>query len=156
MSGPLVRIGPNELLCTDPDVLRHMSTVRSTYTKGAFYSSGRIVPGVDNVVSMRDEVRYKAMRAKMAPGVGSLWFRWRRHFTPLVFRQGERGLRLRDGHGLSAAQLHCFARPQVHLHRHRDAPGRLGREDLVLGPRCHWRCFPWGALWLSGARRGPL
>lgn len=46
-----------------------MSAVRSGYTKGDFYSSGRIVPGVDNVVSMRDEAKHKAMRAKMAPGV---------------------------------------------------------------------------------------
>jgi hypothetical protein len=46
-----------------------MSAVRSTYTKGDFYSSGRIIPKVDNVVSERDEVKHKAMRAKMAPGV---------------------------------------------------------------------------------------
>ena len=68
-SGPLVRIGPNELLSTDPVLLRSMSAVRSTYTKGDFYTSGRIVPNVDNVVSERDEVKHKAMRAKMAPGV---------------------------------------------------------------------------------------
>ncbi|KAH7196656.1 cytochrome P450 [Fusarium flagelliforme] len=66
--GPLVRIGPNELLSTDPVVLRRLSAVRSTYTKGDFYTSGRIVPNVDNVVSERDEVKHKAMRAKMAPG----------------------------------------------------------------------------------------
>ncbi|KAF4343210.1 pisatin demethylase (cytochrome P450) [Fusarium beomiforme] len=65
--GPLIRIGPNELLSTDPVVLRSMSAVRSTYTKGDFYTSGRIVPGVDNVVSERDEAKHKAMRAKMAP-----------------------------------------------------------------------------------------
>jgi hypothetical protein len=47
-----------------------MSAVRSTYTKGDFYTTGRVVPGVDNVVSQRDEVRHKAMRAKMVPGVG--------------------------------------------------------------------------------------
>ncbi|KAH7207945.1 cytochrome P450 [Fusarium oxysporum] len=52
----------------DPVVLRNMSAVRSTYTKGDFYSSGRIVPGVDNVVSERDEAKHKFMRAKMAPG----------------------------------------------------------------------------------------
>ncbi|PNP66730.1 hypothetical protein FNYG_13460 [Fusarium nygamai] len=66
--GPLVRIGPNEVPSTDPVVLRNMSAVRSTYTKGDFYSSGRIVPGVDNVVSERDEAKHKFMRAKMAPG----------------------------------------------------------------------------------------
>ncbi|EQB49422.1 cytochrome P450 [Colletotrichum gloeosporioides Cg-14] len=65
--GPLARIGPNELLCTDPDSLRKMSAVRSPYIKGDFYDSGRITPGVDNVVSMRDEEEHKAMRARMAP-----------------------------------------------------------------------------------------
>ncbi|WDK10806.1 cytochrome P450 [Colletotrichum graminicola] len=67
--GPLARIGPNELLCTDPDSLRKISAVRSPYTKGDFYDSGRITPGVDNVVSMRDENEHKAMRARMAPAV---------------------------------------------------------------------------------------
>ncbi|OLN85443.1 Pisatin demethylase 21 [Colletotrichum chlorophyti] len=65
--GPLARIGPNELLCTDPDSLRKMSAVRSPYTKGDFYDAGRITPGVDNVVSMRHEGEHKAMRARMAP-----------------------------------------------------------------------------------------
>lgn len=65
--GPLARIGPNELLCTDPDSLRKMSAVRSPYIKGDFYDSARITPGVDNVVSMRDEEEHKAMRARMAP-----------------------------------------------------------------------------------------
>ncbi|GKT64198.1 cytochrome P450 [Colletotrichum tofieldiae] len=51
----------------DPDSLRKMSAVRSPYTKGDFYDSGRITPGVDNVVSMRDEHEHKAMRARMAP-----------------------------------------------------------------------------------------
>lgn len=67
--GPLVRIGPNKLLSTDPDVLRRMSAVRSNYTKGKFYASGRIVPGVDNVVSARNPTKHKLMRAQMAPGV---------------------------------------------------------------------------------------
>jgi hypothetical protein len=69
IKGPLVRIGPNQLLSTDPDVLRRMSAVRSGYTKGKFYASGKIVPGVDNVVSLRDPAKHKEMRALMAPGV---------------------------------------------------------------------------------------
>ncbi|KAL7811228.1 cytochrome P450 [Trichoderma aethiopicum] len=66
--GPLVRIGPNQLLSIDPDVLRHMSAVRSDYTKGRFYASGKITPGVDNVVSLRDPIKHKEMRALMTPG----------------------------------------------------------------------------------------
>lgn len=52
-----------------------MSAARSTYTKGDFYSSGRIVPGVDNVVSERDEAKHKFMRAKIAPGVSQFKYR---------------------------------------------------------------------------------
>ncbi|KAK3389845.1 cytochrome P450 [Podospora didyma] len=63
--GPLVRIGPNDLLCTDPDTLRRIAGARSLYTKGAFYESGRIIPGYDNVVSQRDEAKHKTLRAKM-------------------------------------------------------------------------------------------
>ncbi|KAL6876781.1 cytochrome P450 [Trichoderma novae-zelandiae] len=66
--GPLVRMGPNQLLSVDPEVLRHMSAVRSAYTKGKFYASGKIVPGVDNVVSLRDPAKHGEMRALMAPG----------------------------------------------------------------------------------------
>lgn len=67
-----MRIGPNQLLSTDPEVLRRMSAVRSGYTKGKFYASGKIVPGVDNVVSLRDPAKHKEMRALMAPGVSQL------------------------------------------------------------------------------------
>lgn len=70
--GLLIRIGPNELLSTDPEVLRRMSAVRSAYTKGPFYDAARFVPDVDNVVSMRDEGKHKALRAKMTPAVRHL------------------------------------------------------------------------------------
>ncbi|KAK4189128.1 putative cytochrome P450 E-class, group I [Podospora australis] len=69
--GPLVRIGPNDLLCTDPDTLRRISAVRSLYTKGEFYETGRIIPGHNNVVSERDETKHKALRAKMAGAASS-------------------------------------------------------------------------------------
>ncbi|KAI1125283.1 cytochrome P450 [Nemania abortiva] len=68
--GPLARIGPNELLSTDPDVLRMMSAVRSSYTKGVFYETGRITPDQDNVVSLRNDDEHRALRAKMGPAFG--------------------------------------------------------------------------------------
>ena len=64
--GPLVRIGPNDLLCTDPDTLRRICGARSTYTKGDFYETGRIIPGHDNIVTQRDEAKHKALRAKLS------------------------------------------------------------------------------------------
>ncbi|KAI0877757.1 cytochrome P450 [Hypoxylon argillaceum] len=68
--GPLVRIGPNELLSTDPDVLRMMSAVRSPYTKGIFYETGRITPDQDTVVSLRNDDEHRALRAKMGTAFG--------------------------------------------------------------------------------------
>lgn len=67
--GPLARIGPNELLCTDPEVIKRMSAVRSTYTKGVFYKAGKVVPGEETLVSLRDEVQHKELRTKMTPAV---------------------------------------------------------------------------------------
>ncbi|KAF2969724.1 hypothetical protein GQX73_g3801 [Xylaria multiplex] len=70
MSPRSTRIGPNELLSTDPDVLRMMSAVRSPYTKGVFYETGRITPKEDTVVSLRDDAEHRALRAKMGTAFG--------------------------------------------------------------------------------------
>ncbi|KAK0625531.1 hypothetical protein B0T17DRAFT_617611 [Bombardia bombarda] len=43
-----------------------MSAARSPYVKGHFYDTGRIIPGYDNVVSQRDEIKQKALRTKMS------------------------------------------------------------------------------------------
>lgn len=67
--GSLVRIGPTQLLTSDPELLKRIAAPRSKYGKAPFYTSGRIVPGVDNVVSTRDEEKHKKMRAEMAPAV---------------------------------------------------------------------------------------
>lgn len=46
-----------------------MSSVRSPYTKGLFYETGRIIPGEETVVSLRNEHEHKALRAKMGTAV---------------------------------------------------------------------------------------
>ncbi|CAJ2499709.1 Uu.00g025620.m01.CDS01 [Anthostomella pinea] len=63
--GSLVRIGPNDLISTDTNVLRMMSAVRSPYTKGIFYETGRIIPEENTVVSLRNDAEHRALRAKM-------------------------------------------------------------------------------------------
>lgn len=63
--GDLVRIGPNLLLCSDPDELRRISGVRSQYTKGPAYDAGRVTEGDPHVASQRDPVKHKALRGKM-------------------------------------------------------------------------------------------
>ncbi|KAI1373882.1 cytochrome P450 [Hypoxylon crocopeplum] len=65
--GPLARIGPNLLLCSDPEELRKISGIRSEYTKGPAYNAARVTDGETNVVSERDAAKHKALRAKMGP-----------------------------------------------------------------------------------------
>ena len=65
--GKLVRIGPNYLLTSDPDIVRRMNAPRSGYTKSNWYLSSRFTAGVDNMISDRDDQRHEAMRKKAAP-----------------------------------------------------------------------------------------
>ncbi|KAF2008622.1 cytochrome P450 [Aaosphaeria arxii CBS 175.79] len=66
--GSLARIGPNELVTDDPEVLRRMMAVRSAYTRGPWYNAMRFDPGRDNLFSMRDEVAHTKLRNKMGAG----------------------------------------------------------------------------------------
>ncbi|KAI1332961.1 cytochrome P450 [Xylariaceae sp. FL0255] len=63
--GDLVRIGPNLLLCSDPDELRRISGIRSEYTKGPAYDAGRVTDEEPHVASERDPMKHKSLRAKM-------------------------------------------------------------------------------------------
>ena len=67
--GPLVRIGPNNLITDDPEVWRKMSAVRSPYRRSIWYDGLRLEHDYFNVVSERDESRHNDLRAKMGAGV---------------------------------------------------------------------------------------
>ncbi|KAF6840827.1 cytochrome P450 [Colletotrichum plurivorum] len=66
--GPVVRIGPNDLVTNDSELLRRMWAVRSPYLKAAFYRAVRFDPTRDNIISMRDDQQHNELRAKMAIG----------------------------------------------------------------------------------------
>lgn len=68
-TGPLVRVGPNELVTSSPDIVRRIWAVRSPYRRGAFYDAIKFDPERDNLLSLRDEDAHTALKAKMAPGV---------------------------------------------------------------------------------------
>ncbi|CAK7269790.1 hypothetical protein SEPCBS57363_003778 [Sporothrix epigloea] len=68
--GPLVRVGPNQVVTNDPDVLRRIWAVRSPYKKGPFYDAVRFNPERDNLISMRNDTLHAELRAKMAFGYG--------------------------------------------------------------------------------------
>ncbi|KAF2734130.1 cytochrome P450 [Polyplosphaeria fusca] len=66
--GSLARIGPNELVTDDPDVLRRINAVRSAYTRGPWYNAMKFEPGRDNLFSMRDDAAHTRLRNRMAAG----------------------------------------------------------------------------------------
>ncbi|KIX08100.1 uncharacterized protein Z518_02755 [Rhinocladiella mackenziei CBS 650.93] len=66
--GPLVRVGPKTLVCSDPDVLRRLSAPRSPYVRADWYYAMRLNPGEDNIFSTLDETRHEELRRKMAAG----------------------------------------------------------------------------------------
>lgn len=66
--GPLVRVGPNELLTDDPELLRRMGAARSGYGKGSWYISGRWNPHQDVMFTTTDDKVHDRMKAKLAAG----------------------------------------------------------------------------------------
>ncbi|KAK3936975.1 pisatin demethylase [Diplogelasinospora grovesii] len=66
--GSLARIGPNDLLTSDPDLMRRMLNVRTNYQRSDWYYAMRFDPSKDNVLSMMDDAKHTKLRAKMAAG----------------------------------------------------------------------------------------
>jgi len=67
--GPIARVGPNDLITSSPELLAHMSAVRSPYSRGKWYNRAtRYQPGKDHVFSELDEDKHKKRRQQMAHG----------------------------------------------------------------------------------------
>ncbi|KAF8848799.1 pisatin demethylase [Acephala macrosclerotiorum] len=66
--GPLVRVGPNELITGDPDILRKILAIRSPYRRSDWYDSLRLDPTHNNILSERNDEKHNVLRAKMAAG----------------------------------------------------------------------------------------
>lgn len=63
--GRLVRVGPNDLITDDPEVLKRMSRARSPYGKDSFYSCTVKHPDHDNIFSMLDVATHDRVKAKL-------------------------------------------------------------------------------------------
>ncbi|OLN95806.1 Pisatin demethylase 9 [Colletotrichum chlorophyti] len=66
--GSIVRIGPNDLITSDPDLMKHMLNVRTTYKRSDWYDAMRLDPGRDNVLSMRNDDLHNRLRFQMTAG----------------------------------------------------------------------------------------
>jgi hypothetical protein len=67
--GHIARIGPNDLVTDDAQLLRRMSGVRSQYTRSEWYDGTSFNHKLDHVFSERNEARHNDLRAKMTSGV---------------------------------------------------------------------------------------
>lgn len=67
-TGSTARIGPGMLITSDPDLMRRMNAVRSTFTRGPWYAALKLHPERDNITSYIDERKHADIRARMAPG----------------------------------------------------------------------------------------
>lgn len=66
----LVRIGPNDLITDDPDLIRRMSSARSHYGRSSWYITTRVNPYDDSLFNMVDTKQHDQLKAKMSFGYG--------------------------------------------------------------------------------------
>ncbi|KAK8045983.1 BcABA1- cytochrome P450 monooxygenase [Apiospora saccharicola] len=63
---PLLRIGPNELMTNDPDILRRVNAARSGYDRSPWYKAGRFNPYYDNMLTVLKAKEHARFRARTA------------------------------------------------------------------------------------------
>ncbi|KAM0421938.1 hypothetical protein ACHAPD_000379 [Fusarium lateritium] len=68
--GSIARVGPNDLLTDDPDLMKHILNVRTEYRRSDWYDGMRFNPGNNNILSHRDEDEHFKLRSKMSAGYG--------------------------------------------------------------------------------------
>ncbi|KAH0538931.1 hypothetical protein FGG08_004522 [Glutinoglossum americanum] len=66
--GSVARIGPNDLMTNDPDILRRMSSARSKYGRSHWYEVAKLNPYLHSVGSEPDEKRHQELRTKLSAG----------------------------------------------------------------------------------------
>lgn len=70
--GPIVRIGPNTIIVSDPETTRKILAVGSKCTRGPWFDSLRLDPDKTTVVSERDVKKHQEFRYVLSAGVSSV------------------------------------------------------------------------------------
>ncbi|KZL86693.1 cytochrome p450 family protein [Colletotrichum incanum] len=68
--GPLVRIAPNWVVCSDPNEIRRIWGIRSGYHRGTWYRSIRLSPDEENIFTILGNKDHHRLRAQLLPGYG--------------------------------------------------------------------------------------
>ncbi|KAI1401216.1 pisatin demethylase [Hypoxylon fuscum] len=66
--GDLFRVGPNQLMTTDVEIIRRMAHPKSAYTRAPFYQTFRFSPTQDNTFSLLDDKEHIRRRTTFGPG----------------------------------------------------------------------------------------
>ncbi|KAK4184486.1 Pisatin demethylase [Podospora australis] len=66
--GSTVRMGPNELLTTDPALIKRTSAARAKYTRSSWYKLNRLDPYDDAMLTTLDTKKHDDIKARTAPG----------------------------------------------------------------------------------------
>ena len=64
----LVRVGPNELITSDPDIIRKINKERSGYYRGTWYTGGRLNPYYDNMFSQQEPTAHTKYKSRVNHG----------------------------------------------------------------------------------------
>ncbi|KAI0416771.1 cytochrome P450 [Xylaria grammica] len=65
--GPVVRVGPNEVITDDPETIRHISSTKNMYHRSEWYDGARFQPG-DAMFTLLEPVKHDKYKAKTAHG----------------------------------------------------------------------------------------
>lgn len=66
--GPLARVGPNELITSDVELIRQMGSARSQWARSAWYNSGRVHPVDDTILNVTNTSVHDKLRHDLIPG----------------------------------------------------------------------------------------
>ncbi|KAI1092659.1 cytochrome P450 [Rostrohypoxylon terebratum] len=68
--GSLVRIGPNDLITDDPELIRRMNGARSKYRRSSWYNAMRMDPYLPSLFSIMDTDVHDKLKAQLSFGYG--------------------------------------------------------------------------------------
>lgn len=71
IAGSIARVGPNDLITSDPELLKQILGVRTEYRRSDWYDGMRFDPTNNNVLSWKDENEHFRLRSMLAAGVSS-------------------------------------------------------------------------------------
>ncbi|KAI1140433.1 cytochrome P450 [Hypoxylon sp. FL0543] len=68
--GSLVRIGPNDVITDDPEIIRRMNAARSKYRRSSWYNAMRMDPYLPSLFSILDTDEHDKLKAQLSFGYG--------------------------------------------------------------------------------------